>query len=76
MTSPDASAKLRALARAARVEAVASELAAALDALPEKYPPDLLEDALTRALALHMIRRFEVDRRAADNPMDEDKPHE
>ena len=76
MTNSDAQAKLRAFARAARVEAVASELAAALDALPEKYPPDLLEDALTRALALHMTLRFEAYRRAADTPMDTEKPHE
>lgn len=76
MTNPEAKAKLQAIARAYRVEKVSETIAAALDALPEKYPPDLLEDALTRALALHMTRRFEAYRRAADTPMDTEKPHE
>ena len=82
MSDPEARAELQALARAARVEKIALTLAASLDALPEKYTPDVLEDALAVAFNLHMNRRLEAARqqtaarRAADNPMDEDKPHE
>ena len=69
--------------RADQIERVAVALADMLDADPDHpLPVSVIDAALQRAheivyeRRLDMARQKSAARRAADNPMDEDKPHE